>query len=190
VQPRLPTPSKPTFLEKSGAVLVLPESPAPIAPPVASVETEPVSEIKPAARLTAERGDAVETVEAVQTVEAVETVEARELVEARDTAEAPAPVAAAVALAPVVLAPVVTAPLVRRARARTGRPRVRTTVSAFLRCRLVALGLLALVVASQPWWWNLGDLRVRGIAASSTQAARSLLSGECAGQPACNPPAH
>jgi hypothetical protein len=43
---------------------------------------------------------------------------------------------------------------VRRVRAEHGTAR-----RGFLKRRLVALALLAVAVAAQPWWWNLGDVR-------------------------------
>jgi hypothetical protein len=191
VQPRLPTPSKPTFLEKSGAVLVLPESRAPSAPPVEPVASDPVSAIQPTSAIAAEPAVAPPAAVAPQAAVAPPAAVAPQAAVAPPAARAPA----AVQIPVVAKALVTTHVRERRHHPRAAaRPRVRTTprttASAFLRCRVVALGLLALVVASQPWWWNLGDLRGRGIAASSTQAARSLPSGECAGQPACNPPVH
>jgi hypothetical protein len=45
-------------------------------------------------------------------------------------------------------------PRVRRSRAKRG-----TSLKSFLARRLLALGLLAVAMASQPWWWNVGDLR-------------------------------
>jgi hypothetical protein len=122
--PPRPRRSVPAFLEKLGAILVMPESgsrlkAAPVAPPP----------------------------------------------EAPAVAQPEAPAAASVAAAPAAdPAPFVTTHIRRTERThpravRAVVPRKRTSVWAFLRFRLFALGLLALVVGSQPWWWNIGDLR-------------------------------
>lgn len=50
--------------------------------------------------------------------------------------------------------PVVAKPLARRA----VRARRKTTLGGFLARRLFALMLLAVAVASQPWWWNVGEV--------------------------------
>jgi hypothetical protein len=34
-----------------------------------------------------------------------------------------------------------------------------TAVEGFLKCRLIALLLLAFAVSAPPWWWNIGDVR-------------------------------
>jgi hypothetical protein len=118
--PRL-SPSVPAFLDKGGAVLVMPESgPRLIAAPVAEPSGAPA-----VAQL-----------------------------------EAPAPTAAPAANP----APIATPDIRRTERTnpravRAVAPRRRTSVWPYLRCRLFALGFLALVVASQPWWWNIGDMR-------------------------------
>jgi hypothetical protein len=126
--------SIPAFLEKIGAVLVMPESgPRLIAAPVAPPAEAP----------------------------AVPQPEAP----ASAAAQSPNP------------APFITTHIRRTERThpraiRAVAPRKRTTtVWAFLRWRLFALGLLALVVASQPWWWNIGDMRAHPAAAAAIRPA-------------------
>jgi hypothetical protein len=136
------------FLEKSGAILVLPETPAP--PPedaAPAAAREPVSAIQPI------RAPAIEPVAApaiapvaapvIQSVAAL-TIEP---IRAPAIERSPAPHV-------VVMRP-------RRSARRAALPRAPYTVWQFLRCRLMLLALLALIVASQPWWWNIGSLRVR-----------------------------
>ncbi len=51
------------------------------------------------------------------------------------------------------------------------------TVFSFIRSRVVAMGLLALAVGTQPWWWNIGDVRVAAVRKTrdtiATSASRS-----------------
>jgi hypothetical protein len=145
--PPPPSHSKPMFLEKSGAILVLPETPAPapvtapVAAPVPTPAPAPVRE---------------EPISRIQSVSAIE----------REHLAAPA------FAGPAFAAPaVVVARRPRRATHRAARPRAPYTVWQFLRCRLIALGLLALVVASQPWWWDIGSLSVHAPAPTSANTA-------------------
>ncbi len=135
-RPYKAAPSVPAFLEKGGAVLVMPESgPRMVAARRVSPELSPVAPLEL-------------------------PIGARREASAVPWATAPAASAAAF----------VTTHIRRTERT---RPRAEgavarrkgTSVSAFLRCRLTALGLLALVVASQPWWWNVGDMRAHRVAA-------------------------
>lgn len=62
---------------------------------------------------------------------------------------------------------------VRRVRAQRPKRGVAVVRGGFFQRRLLALALLALAVASQPWWWNLGDVRPhRPGAARVAQPAR------------------
>jgi hypothetical protein len=132
-------PSVPAFLEKGGAVLLMPESgPRLIAAPVAAAPEAPAV--------------APPEVPVVAQHEAVAIA-----------------VAAAPATSP---APFVTTHIRRKERTqpRAFRAVVRRrapSVWAFLRFRLYALGLLAVVVASQPWWWNVCDMRAPRPAAAA-----------------------
>jgi hypothetical protein len=142
--PKAPkAPSVPAFLEKGGAVLVMPES---------------------GPRLIAAPAEAP----AVAPPEAPAVAPPETPFVAQHEAVAVA-VAAAPATSPAAF---VTTHIRRKERT---RPRaVRAVVSrrspsvwAFLRCRLYFLGLLALVVASQPWWWNVCDMRAPRSAAAA-----------------------
>jgi len=141
-EPEVPRPYEaappvPAFLEKGGAVLVMPESgPRLVAAPPVSPEPSAVAPREPPI---------------------VARHEAAAVAVARPPAAAPAAF--------------VTTHIRRteRTRPRSARavvPRKQTSLWAFLRCRLMALGLLALVVASQPWWWNVGDMRAHRVAAA------------------------
>jgi hypothetical protein len=101
------SPSKPAFLEKSGAVLVMPEPPA--AAPAVLNPSPPVT-----------------------TSEAVSSSRPRLVPQERKHAH------------------------------RARRREADRSLWKYIRCRLWALGLLVVVVASQPWWWNIGDLRSHG----------------------------
>jgi hypothetical protein len=137
VAPRA-APSVPAFLEKGGAVLVMPES---------------------GPRLIATLVDAPPGAPAVEPPE----------VSVLGQYEA---VAAAVATAPATSPAAFVTTHIRR-KERT-QPRVVRAIAkregpsvwAFLRFRLFALGLLVLVVASQPWWWNVCDMRAHADAPS------------------------
>jgi hypothetical protein len=88
-------------------------------------------------------------------------------------------VVAPTAVAPTVVAPTVVAPTVVAPIAALAVPRPdlsfeaaprRTRIKArqgFIQRRLVALALLGAVVACQPWWWNVGDVRGRTSAAAA-----------------------
>jgi hypothetical protein len=58
----------------------------------------------------------------------------------------------------------------------SAQPGTDLTLAGFLQRRFLALTLLALTVMSQPWWWNLGDVRPHGfLVAGATQgAARAM----------------
>lgn len=76
--------------------------------------------------------------------------------------EAPAPL---VAPPPVATALTIAVPVARPRRTTATRSGVIRRPSAWR--HVVKLALLAMVVASQPWWWNVGDLHGRAPAATN-----------------------
>jgi hypothetical protein len=162
--PKAAAPSVPAFLEKGGAVLVMPESgPRLIAAPVAAPPEAPAVPPPEAPAVPPPEAPAMAPPEA-PVVAPPETpfVVQHEAVAA----------AVALAVAPATPAPFVTTHIRRTERTRPRGVRAvarrsRPSVWAFLRFRLYVLGLLALVVASQPWWWNVCDMRAPRPAAAA-----------------------
>ncbi len=174
------SPSKPAFLEKKGATLVL----AGTTPRREKQDGEERTEID--ARRPDDAPAAHDPPEVSGVVSDVVPVP-----ESNDAA-VPAPAAAvpASAVRPEDVAPVLRTPEARSV-ARSPRAHGRVALWQVLRCRLVALVLLVLAVYARPWWWGVGDLHMRAQKQEQEEekppaapAARAPAAGKAAGGPA------